>query len=102
MREEVELLEDHAEVAAHLVDVVGLVVDVLPVDDDAAAVDLFKTVDGAQQGGLAGAGRPDDDHALAGSDIEAHILQGRELSEVLPDVADADDGLGAIFFCHSD
>ena len=31
-----------------------------PVDGDEAAVDFFQVVDGAQQGGLAGAGGPDD------------------------------------------
>ena len=98
--EEVELLEHHAHVLTDLVDVVLRVVDVHAVHSDEAAVDLLKAVDGAQHGGLAGAGRTDDNDLLAAMHIEGNVLQGRHLAEELPDVLDADDGL-VTCVCHS-
>ena len=97
MREKIELLKNHAQILAHLVDVVLIALDILTLNNDAALVDLFQPVDGTQQGRLAGAGRADNNHTFAGCDIQAHILQGRQRTKVLPDVIDGDNGGGAIF-----
>jgi len=69
VREEIEPLEDHADLTPllrdllrrHLVDVVPClpIADELAVDDDAAAVDRLEVVDAAQQRGLAGARWPE-------------------------------------------
>ena len=87
----VKTLKDHAQFHADLVDVGRLVGQILAVDDNAAGSDGFQLIDGAQQGTLAGTAGADDDHLLAGKDVEGDVVQGPELTEELGDVADADD-----------
>ena len=65
MRKEVEVLEHHADLAAHLVDVLQVVGELDAVDDDAALLVLLQPVDAADHGRLARAGRPADDDPLA-------------------------------------
>jgi hypothetical protein len=55
MREEVEVLEHHAHLAAHLVDALEVSRQFRPVDDDLAFLVLFQPVDAADQRRLAGA-----------------------------------------------
>ena len=85
VREEVEVLEHHADFGALLQDVflaelvqppsADLVSHQCPVDGDVAAVDFFEVVDGAQQGGLARAGRANDHGHSARFDREGDALQ---------------------------
>ena len=65
MREQVEVLEHHADFAAHLVDALEVVGQLGAVDDDAALLVLFQPVDAADHRRLAGAGRSADHDALA-------------------------------------
>ena len=65
MREEVEVLEHHADFAADLVDALEVVGELGAVDDDAALLVLLEPVDAADHRRLAGAGRAADHDALA-------------------------------------
>ena len=65
MREQVEVLEHHADLAAHLVDLLEIVGELDAVDDDPALLVLLQPVDAADHRRLAGARRPADDDALA-------------------------------------
>ena len=81
MREEVELLEDHAGLAADGVEVADVVRHFDAVDDDAPALVLFETVDGPQEGRLAGAGRPEHDDDLPALDPHVDVPQHAEVAE---------------------
>ena len=97
VREQVELLEHHADVAAPPRDLVGgqlvqavtadLPPDVTAVDEDAAAVEGLEQVDAAQQGRLARAGRPEDDDRLTGVDLQVDALEDLQVPETLADAA---------------
>jgi hypothetical protein len=50
-------------------------VDDLPADGDLAGIRILQSGDDAQQGGLAAAGGPDEDHELAIRDVEIDALQ---------------------------
>ena len=65
MREQVELLEHHADIAPDGVDVLQVVGQFNAIDDDLAALMLLQPVDAADQRGFAGAGRAADDDPLA-------------------------------------
>jgi len=75
MREQVELLKHHADVAPDLVDVPEVVRHFHAVNDDAAALMLLQTVDAADQGRLARSGRAANDNALAARDLEVDVLE---------------------------
>ncbi|ARX88851.1 hypothetical protein SMD44_08338 [Streptomyces alboflavus] len=64
------------------------VADQLPVDADRAAVQLLQVVDGAQERGLAGAGRADDHGDLTGAHLQVDAAQHLVGAEVLVDAAD--------------
>ena len=83
MRKQVELLEHHADLAPHLVDLLEVVGQFHAVDDDAAALLLLQPVDAADQRRLAAARRPADDDALAAHDLEVDVAQHVELAEPL-------------------
>ncbi len=103
MREQVEALEDHADLLALQRDVLLLVLDQLlaaaglavadevAVHEDAAALDLLEVVDAADEGRLAGARRADDDDGLLALDLEADVLEDVQPAEPLVDVAGVDD-----------
>ena len=65
VREQVELLEHHADAGAHEIEVGVRIADVLTFDEDAPRRRLFETVDTTQQRRLARARRADDAHDLA-------------------------------------
>ena len=96
MREQVEALEDHADLLALPRDVGFLVLDQLPVhlavadqvaiDEDPAALDLLEVVDAANERRLAGARRTEDDDDLLALDLKADVLEDVELAEPLVDM----------------
>jgi hypothetical protein len=53
MREQVEMLEHHPDLGAHLVDVLQIVGQLDPVDHDLAGLMFLKPVDAADQRGFA-------------------------------------------------
>ena len=80
VREEVEVLEHHADLAADLVDPLEVVGELDAVDDDAALLVLLQPVDAADHGRLAGARRAADDDALAARDVQVDVAQHVELA----------------------
>ncbi len=96
VREEVEVLEDHADLGPEGADDIGLLHDepallvlavshFLAVHQDGALVHLFEEVDHPEQRRLARARRADDDDPLPLLDIEVHLVHSREAAEALDD-----------------
>jgi len=93
VREQVEALEDHADLRAlarhlglaQLVQLVSRlpVAHQLAVHVEPARVDLLEVVDAAQEGRLAGARGAEHAHHLAGVDLERDALQDLQQAEVL-------------------
>src|SRR5581483_4753938 len=104
VREEVEALEDHADLRPLAGDALLRVLDELPlllpvadevaVHRDPAAVDLLQVVDAADERRLAGPGRPDDADRLPLLDVERDALQHLEPTEALVHVLRAHDDVG--------
>ncbi len=104
MREEVEALEDDADLGAlprdallRVLDELAValaVADQVAVHLDPAGVDLLEVVDAAQEGRLPGAGRADHADDLAAAHLEVDALQHLEPAEALVDVGRADDRVG--------
>jgi hypothetical protein len=94
VREQVERLEHHADLAADGGDVADVVGELDAVDDDLAALVLLEAVDRADEGRLARARRAEDDDHLAGLHREVDAAQHVELVEPLVDVSADDDVVG--------
>jgi hypothetical protein len=104
VREEVETLEDHADVPAlqgdfavlELVELVALlpVADQLAVDVEPAGVDLLQVVDAPQERRLAGAGGADEAEDLALLDLEVDALEDLDVAEGLVDALGLHHGVG--------
>jgi hypothetical protein len=91
MRKQVEALEHHADLAAHLIDVAQARAQFDVVDDDAAFLELLERVDAADEGRLARAGGAADHDALALGDLEVDVAQHVELAVPLVEAGDGDD-----------
>ena len=94
VREQVEVLEHHADLAADLVDLLEVVGELDAVDDDAALLVLLQAVDAADHGRFAGAGRPADDDALAARDAQVDVAQHVEFAVPLVHADDLDRDVG--------
>src|SRR5262249_43080982 len=102
VREQVEALEDEADLLALLgqlavaeVDVGAvhlLLADQLAIDVDVAGGRLLPIVDSAEQGGLAGAARADDRDLLAARHIERNAREHLQLGEALVQIDDLEKG----------
>src|SRR5712691_10633725 len=91
MREQVELLEHHANLAADRLDILHIRCQLDPGDDNLAALVLFQPVDAADHRRLARARRPADDDAFALVDLEIDVLEDVELAEPFVDMTQLDD-----------
>jgi len=101
VREQVEPLEDHADLATlrgdglprQMVKPAGalLVAQQLAVDPDAAAVDSLQLVDAAQERRLTGAGGSQQADHLALADIEVDALEDLDPMKGLGDVDSVDE-----------
>src|SRR6185295_1064436 len=91
VREEVEALEHHADVAAEAGEFLALIRQSLPVDGDLALLDGLQAVDRPAEGRLARAGRPDDDDDLTTRDLEVDVLQHVQFAEPLVDPRQTDE-----------
>ena len=90
MRKQIEMLEHHADFAAHFVDLLEVVGQLDAVDDDAALLMLLQPVDAADHGRFAGAGRPADHDALAAHHLEIDVAQHVEIAVPLVHADDLD------------
>jgi hypothetical protein len=87
VREQLEVLEDRAHVAAKVRDLPRCEVgDVLAGDVDLALARLVLADQQPDQGGLARAGRTDDEDELALLDVDADVVQGND--RILVDLRD--------------
>jgi hypothetical protein len=93
VREEVEALEDHADVGAQPREVLALGRQQLAVDGDLTLVDRLQPVDRPAQRGLAGPGGPDDDDHLAAVDRQVDVLEHVQVPEPLLHVREPDERL---------
>ena len=79
--EQVEMLEHHAHLLAHMVNVV--VGHGLAVEDDLAAVRLFQPVQAAQERGFSAAGGADQHHAVAFVNGQVYAFQHLQTAVIL-------------------
>ena len=91
VREQVELLEHHPGLTAHLLDVADVARELDPVDDDPSAVVLLEPVDAADHRRLPRARRPDHDHDLLARDAQVDVVQRLEVTEELVHAFHLDD-----------
>lgn len=75
MREQVELLEDHADLLSQAAQISAGGVEVFAVDFDHAVVDRLQAVECAQQSRFARAAAADDRHDLAFLDAEVDAFE---------------------------
>jgi hypothetical protein len=94
VREQVELLKHHPDLAPDLLDRLDVVGQRHAVDDDRAFLVLLQPVDAADQRRLARAGGTGDHDALAARHLEVDVLQHVEVAEPLVDAGEADDRIG--------
>ncbi|MND87760.1 hypothetical protein D3C80_797680 [compost metagenome] len=90
MREEIELLEHHADIAADVVGIGALLAERRAVDGDAAFLDFLQMVDAADQRRLAGSGWAAKHDMLAAPDFEVDPLQHLQVAVPLVDAAHGD------------
>jgi hypothetical protein len=93
VREQVELLEHHADLAPHLVDRLEVLGQLDAVDDHPALLPILDPVDAAQQRRLAAARRTADHDALTAHDLQAHVAQHMEAAEPFIQTHDVDRDL---------
>src|SRR5439155_2056982 len=91
VREEVELLEDHADVRPDLGDLPSGARDGCSVEDDVAAVRHLEPVGAAKQRRLRRAGRTDEYDDLTGSDGHRDAVQHVKGTEGLLDIAELEE-----------
>src|SRR5918992_2014951 len=94
VREQVELLEDHADLRPHLVDGLAGLGDRLAVEPHVPLVDPLEAVDTAQHRRLAGARRPRDHHDLAAVDRQIDPVQHEIVAEALLHLLEFDEMSG--------
>src|SRR6516165_8847542 len=93
MREQVELLEHHADFAADRLDVFDVGVQLDPGNDDLAPLVFLEPVDAANHRRFARARRPADDDPLTLLDCQIDVLENVKFAEPFVDVAQLDDRL---------
>jgi hypothetical protein len=91
VREQVELLEHHADAAAYVRRGTGGVIELDAVHDDAAGVVRHQAVDAGDGGGFAGTGGAADHHALARRDGEIEARQHEQRPKALAHALHGDD-----------
>src|SRR5262249_1597761 len=90
---QIELLEYHPDLAAHLIDGLEILGELRAVADHAAALPIFDAVDAAKQRRLAAARRAADDDALSTRHLEVDLPQHMECAEPFVEVDDLDGNL---------
>ena len=85
--EQVERLEDHADLGAQSGELLAFLGQEVAVDADLALVDRLEPVDRPTQRGLPGSRRADHDDDLAAVDVDVDVLEHVQVAEPLVDVA---------------
>ena len=95
VREEVEMLKDHAHLPAQLIDVDLLLRDIDAVEQDRSARRRLQQVQAAQERALAGAGGADGRDDIALPDIDGDAVQRADgvLFEILAEILHGDDDI---------
>ena len=93
VREQIILLEHHADPLAKRQLVEIRVGQVDAANLDYAALNVVQRIDAADQGGLARSRRPDDTDNLALHYIERHALQHLQVAKIFMHIPDRDDGV---------
>jgi hypothetical protein len=83
-------LKHHAHLPAMAVDIYLGVGDILTVKEDAAAGGFLQSVQTAQEGGFAGAGRTDNDYNVTFVDVEVYIFEHRHFAEAFLQIFNLD------------
>ena len=91
MREQIELLEHHADIIAQHGAGRRAVIDRHTINGDLPFIMPLKPVDAADQGRLSRSGRTAYDDFLAFVDIEINVIQRPEIAKQLADPAHADE-----------
>src|SRR5262250_22848 len=94
VREEIEGLEDHADLGAKLCQAPAVAGDGVAVHEDLALLDRLEPVDAPDESALARTGGPAHHHHFARRDVEAHVLEHVVGAEPLAH-ADVADGRSA-------
>ncbi len=91
VREQVEALEDHADLQSQRLQVGRILPDMGSRDRDRTIVDALEPVDASQQRRLARAALADDGDHLAAVDVEVDALEDLVCAEALADLSDLDE-----------
>jgi hypothetical protein len=75
VREQVEVLEHHADIAANLLNKPDIVTQLFAIHHNSTALVFFKAVDAANGGGFAGTRRTTNDNAFALLDGEVDVFE---------------------------
>ncbi|MNJ68096.1 hypothetical protein D3C77_643150 [compost metagenome] len=97
MREQVELLKDHAHLEPQRAQPQLVVAQLRVGHHDGAAVNLFQPIHTSQKRALARAALADDGDDLTGFDAQRHPLQDFVVAEFLADVFKGDEGHATSF-----
>ena len=81
MREQVEMLEHHADLTPDEFDILQIAVQLNPVDVDDTALVRLQPVEASDQGGFARTGRAANDNAFTLFDLQVDIPQDVELAK---------------------
>ncbi len=95
VREQVEVLEDHAHLPADRFDLLEVIGQFHAIDHDAALLVFLQAVEAADGGRLARAGWPAQDDALALAHVQVDVLEHMELAVPLVHALHLDDAFGA-------
>ncbi len=94
MWKQVELLKDHADFTSNGRDIAHVMGQLDAVDEDLTALVLLQPINGADEGGLARSGGPEDHDHFALLDGHVNAFKGVEIAEPLMHVAADDDFVG--------
>ncbi|MNW61851.1 hypothetical protein D3C74_399390 [compost metagenome] len=97
MREQVELLEDHAHFFTGLIDVMLFIRNGLAFKSNLAARRLFQQVQTAQEGAFPGTAGSYDDYDLAFFDLQIDSFEDLQLAKMLLQVVNGDHPYSASF-----
>ena len=83
MREQVKLLEHHADVFPNLVDIAVFICQIIIVNNHSACCCFFQLIQAAQKCGFAGTGRTNQADNLPFLDLQIDSLQNLKAAEIL-------------------